>query len=165
MASVNIDIFGTIRLIWMRMGKFNSADHYTYYCGQESLRRKGVALIMNKGVQMQCFGEVLKTKKWSQFFFRQTIQHNSNPSLCPKHSCQRSWSQRVLWRPTRLSRISTKNGGPFHHSGLQYKSRKLTDTWSNRQVWPWSTKWSKEKINRVLWRQYSGQSKHPFPTT
>ena len=51
MASVNIDILEISELKWMGMGEFNSDDHYIYYCGQESLRRNGVALIVNKRVQ------------------------------------------------------------------------------------------------------------------
>ena len=51
MASVNIDILGLSELKWTRMGEFNSDNHYIYYCGQESLRRNGVALIVNKRVQ------------------------------------------------------------------------------------------------------------------
>ena len=53
----------------------------------------------------------------------------------------------------------------FHHRGLECKSRKSEDTWSNRQVWPWSTKWSRTKANRVLPRKSTGHSKHPLPTT
>ena len=48
MASVNIDILGISELKWTGMGKFNADDHYTYYCGQQSLRRNGIALIVNK---------------------------------------------------------------------------------------------------------------------
>ena len=50
MARVNIDILGISELKWTRSGKFNSDDHYIYYCGQESLRRNGVALIVNKRI-------------------------------------------------------------------------------------------------------------------
>ena len=50
MARVNIDILGISELKWMGMGKFNSDDHYIYYCGQESLRRNGVALLVSKRV-------------------------------------------------------------------------------------------------------------------
>ena len=50
MTRVNIDISGVSELKWTRMGKFNSGDHYNYYCGQESLRRNGVVLIVNKRV-------------------------------------------------------------------------------------------------------------------
>ena len=48
MESVNINILGISELKWTGMGKFNSDDHYIYYCGQESLRRNGVAIILNK---------------------------------------------------------------------------------------------------------------------
>ena len=48
---------------------------------------------------------------------------------------------------------------------LECKSRKSGKTWSNRQIWPWSTEWSKAKANRVLPREHTGHSKHPLPTT
>ena len=50
MARVNIDILGISKLNWIGMGEFKSDDHYIYYCGQESLRRNGVAIIVNKRV-------------------------------------------------------------------------------------------------------------------
>ena len=51
MARVNVDILGISELKWTRMGEFNSDDHYIYYCGQESLRRNGVAIIVKKRSQ------------------------------------------------------------------------------------------------------------------
>ena len=96
----------------------------------------------------------VQSEKWQNdlsSFSRQTIQHHSNPSLCPNHKCQRRWM--VLWRPTRTSRTDTKKRCPFHHRGLECKSRKSRDTWSNRQIWPWSTKWNRVKSNRVLPRE------------
>ena len=60
MARVNIDILGISEFKWVRVGEFNSDDHYIYYCGQESLRRNGVAIIVNKTVQNhQFFGAQL----------------------------------------------------------------------------------------------------------
>ena len=50
MARVNIDILGISELKWTGMGELNSDDHYNYYCGQESLRRNGVALIVNRRI-------------------------------------------------------------------------------------------------------------------
>ena len=50
MARVNVGVLGISELKWTRMGKLNSDDHYIYYCGQESLRRNGVAIIVNKRV-------------------------------------------------------------------------------------------------------------------
>ena len=60
MARVNINIFGISELKWMGMGEFNSDDHYIYYCGKESLRRNGVALIVNKIVQNAVIGSISK---------------------------------------------------------------------------------------------------------
>ena len=50
MERVNVNILGISELKWTRMGEFHSDDHYIYYCGQESLRRSGVAIIVNKRV-------------------------------------------------------------------------------------------------------------------
>ena len=56
MARVNIDILGISKLKWTGMGEINSDDHYIYYCGQESLRRNGVAIMVNKRVQNAVLG-------------------------------------------------------------------------------------------------------------
>ena len=56
MARVNVNILGISKLKWTVMGEFNSDDHYIYYCGQESLRRNGVALRVNKRVQNAVLG-------------------------------------------------------------------------------------------------------------
>ena len=56
MARVNVDIRAISKLRWTGMGDFNSDDHYIYYCGQESLRRNGVAIIVNKRVQNAVLG-------------------------------------------------------------------------------------------------------------
>ena len=53
----------------------------------------------------------------------------------------------------------------FHYRQLKCKSKRSRDTWSNRQIWPWSKKWSKAKANRVLPRELTGHCKHPLPTT
>ena len=63
MARVNIDILGISELKWTGMGEFNSDDHYIYYCGQESLRRNGVAIIVNKRVQNAVLGSNLKNNR------------------------------------------------------------------------------------------------------
>ena len=61
MARVTIDILGISKLKWTAMGEFNSEEHYIYYCGQESLRRNGVAIIVNKRVQNAVLGCNLKS--------------------------------------------------------------------------------------------------------
>ena len=74
-----------------------------------------------------------------------------------------SWT--VLGRPTRPFRTNTQKRCPFHYRGLECKSRKSRNTWSNRQIWPWNTEWSRAKSNSVLPREHTGLSKHPLPTT
>ena len=53
----------------------------------------------------------------------------------------------------------------FYYRGLECKSRKSRNTWSNWQIWPWSTEWSRANANRVLPRECTGHSKHPLPRT
>ena len=64
-----------------------------------------------------------------------------------------------------LLELTPKKICPFHYKRLECKSRNSRDTWSNRQIWPWSTEWSRAKANRVLPRKRTGHSKHPLPTT
>ena len=59
---------------------------------------------------------------------------------------------------------NTQKRCPFHYRGLECKSRKSRNTWSNRQIWPRSTEWSRAKTNRVLPREHTGHSKHSLPT-
>ena len=81
---MNIDILEISELKWMGMGEFNSDDHYIYYCGQESLRRNGVAFIINKSLKCSTWVQSQKQQNDPCLFPRQTIQYHSNPSLCPK---------------------------------------------------------------------------------
>ena len=84
MAGVNIDILGISELKWTGMGEFNSDDHYSYYCGQESLKRNGVAIMVNKRVRNAVLGCNLKKQQNDLCSFpRQTIQYHGNASLCP----------------------------------------------------------------------------------
>ena len=63
MTRVNVNILGISKLKWIGMGEFNSDDHYSYYCGQESLRRNGVTLIVNKRVRNVVLGCNLKNNR------------------------------------------------------------------------------------------------------
>ena len=60
MARVNIEVLGISELKWTRMGEYNSDDHYIYYCGQESLRRNVLALIVNKESEIQSLVAISK---------------------------------------------------------------------------------------------------------
>ena len=70
MARVTINILGMSELKWTRMGEFNSDDHYIYYCWQESLRRNGVAIIVNKRVRNAVLGCNLKNDRMISVHFQ-----------------------------------------------------------------------------------------------
>ena len=95
MVRVNIDILGISELRWTGMGEFNSDDHCIYYCGQESLRRRGIALIVNKIVQNAVLACNLKKQRNDLCSFpRQTIRYHSNPSLCPTSNAEEAEVER-----------------------------------------------------------------------
>ena len=73
MARVNINLLGISELKWMGMGEFNSASHYIYYCGQESLRRNGVAIMVNNGVQNAVLGCNLKNDRMILVHFQDKL--------------------------------------------------------------------------------------------
>ena len=167
MARVNIDILGISEVKQTRMGELNSGDHYIYYCGQETLRRNGVAVIVNKRVLNVVLGYNLKNDRMiSVHFLGKPFNITVIQVYAPTTNAEDAeveWFYEDL--PTRPSRTNIPKRCPFHFRALECKSRKSRDTWSNRQVWPWSTKWSRAKSNRVLPREHTGHSKHPLPTT
>ena len=83
MARENVDILGISYLKWTEMGEFNSDDHYIYYCGQESLRKNGVAIMVNKSLKCSTWMQSQKRQNDLCSFPRQTIQYHGNPRLVP----------------------------------------------------------------------------------
>ena len=81
MTKLNIKILGISKLKWTGIGKFNSDDHYIYYCGQESLRRNGVAIIVNKSPKYSSWTQSQKRQNDLGSFPRQTIHYHGNSSL------------------------------------------------------------------------------------
>ena len=148
---------------------FNSDDHlYLLLWARIPWKKWSSPYSQQKNLKCSNWVQSQKQQIDLSSFPRQTIKYHSNQSLGPNHYCWRRWSWMVLWRPTRSSRTNTHTHTqrcPFHDRGLEWKSRKSRDTWSNRQVWPWSTKWSKAKANRDLPREHTGNSKHLLPTT
>ena len=80
---MNIVILGISELKWIGMGEFDSNDDYIYYCRQESLRRNGVAIMVNKSLKCSTWMQSQKRQNDLCSFPRQTIQYHGNPSLCP----------------------------------------------------------------------------------
>ena len=85
MARVNVNILGISEVKWTGMDEFNSDDHDIYYCGQESLRRNGLALVVNRRIQNAVFGCSLKHERMILVHFQGKPFNISNPSLCPNH--------------------------------------------------------------------------------
>jgi len=84
MARVNIDILGICELKWTGMGEFNSDDLYIYYCGQEFLRRNGVALIVNKRVQNVVLGCNLKNDRMISICFQGKLFNSTVTKSLPQ---------------------------------------------------------------------------------
>ena len=135
MARVNVDILGISELKWTGMGEFNSDDHYIYYCGQESLRRNGVATIVNKRVQNAVLGCSLKNDRMISVRFQgKPFSITVIQVYAPTSNAEEAEVEWFYEGPTRPSRTGTQRC-PFHHRGLECKSRKSRDSWrSNRQV-------------------------------
>ena len=139
MAKVNIDILGISELKWTGMGEFNSDDHYIYQCGQESLRRHEVALIVNKRVQNAVLGSNLKNDRMISGHFQgkpfnitviQVYASTSNAEEAEVEQFYEDLQDLLELTPKKC---------PFHYRGLECKSKKSRNSWSNRQVWPCST--------------------------
>ena len=148
MARLKDNILGISELKWTGMGEFNSDDHCIYYCGQESLRRNGVAIMVNKRVQNAVFECNLKNDRMISVRFQgkpfniMIIQDYAPTSYAEEADVERFYEDLQD-----LLELTPKNRCPFHYRGLEYKSRKSRKTWSNRQIWPWSTKQSRSKSN------------------
>ena len=140
MARVNVDILGISELKWTGMGDFNSDDHYIYYCGQETLRRNGVAIMVNRRVQNAILGCNLKNDRMISVHcqgkpFNITVIHvyalTSNAE-----EAKVEWFYEDLQD---LLELTPKKRCPFHYRDLECKSRKSRNTWNNKQIWPCST--------------------------
>ena len=103
--------------------------------------------------------------EWSWFISRQIIQYPVIQVYAPTSIAKEAEVEQIYEDPQDFLELTPKKKCPFHHRGLECKSRKSRNTLSNRQVWPWSTKWSRAKANKILPREHTGHRKHPLPTT
>ena len=145
------------------MGEFNSDDHYIYYYGQESLTRNGVTIIVNKRVWSAVLGCNLKNDRMISVHFHgkpfNIMVIQVYVLISNAEEAEVKWFNEDLQD---LLELTPKKRCPFHYRGLESKSRKSRDTWRNRQIWPWSTKRSRAKANRVLPKERTGHSKTLF---
>ena len=121
-------------LKWTGMGEFNSDDHYIYYCGQESLRRNGLAIMVYKS-PIAVLGCNLKNNRMISLHFQgkpfniTVIQVYALTSNTEEAEVERFYED--LTRP---SRTNTQKRCPAHYRGLECKTKKLRNTWSNRHI-------------------------------
>jgi len=140
MARVNIDILGISELKWTGMGEFNSDAHYIYYCGQKSLRRNGVAIMVNKRVQNAVLGYNLKNDRMISVHFQgKPFRITVIQVYAPTGNAEEAEVERFYEDLQDLLELTPKKRCPFHYMGLECKNRKSRNTWSNRQIWPCST--------------------------
>ena len=140
MARVNVDILGISELKWTGMGEFNSGDHCIYFCGQESLRRNGVAIIVNKRVRNTVIGCSLKNNRMISVHFQGKLFNITViQAYAPTSNTEEAEVEWFYEDLQDLLEQTPKKRCPFHHRGLECKSRKSRNTWSNRQIWHWST--------------------------
>ena len=140
MARVNVNILGISKLKWTVMGEFNSDDHYIYYCGQKSLRRNGVATIVNKRLQNAVLGCNLKNDRMISVHFQgKPLNISVTQAYAPTSNAEEAEVERFYEDLQDLLELTPKKRCPFHYRGQECESRNSRNTWSNRQIWPWST--------------------------
>ena len=135
MARVNVDILGISELKWTGMGEFNSDDHYIYYCRQESRRRNGVAIMVNKRVQNAVLGCNLKNDRMISVCFQGKLSNITVIQVCAQTSNAEEAEVEQFYEDLQdLLELTPQKRCPFHYRGLECKSRKSRNTWSNRQI-------------------------------
>ena len=139
-ARVNTNILGISELKWTGMGEFNSDDHYIYYCGQKSLRRNGVAIIVNRRILNAVLGCNLKNDRMISVHFQGNPFNITVIQIyAPTNNAEEDEVERFYEDLQDLLELTPQKRCPFHYRGLECKSRKSRNTWSNRQIWPWNT--------------------------
>ena len=121
------------------MGQFNSDYRYIYYCGQGSLRRNAVAIIVNKRTLNAVLGYSLKNNRMISVHFRGKPSNITVIQVYALTSNAEEAEVEQFCEDLQDLLELTPQKCPFHYRGLECKSRKSRDTWSKRQIWPWST--------------------------
>ena len=140
MARVNIDILGISELKWTGMGEFNSDDHYIYHCGHKSFRRNEVAIMVNKRVQNAVPGCNLKNDRMISVRFQgKPFSITVILVYAPTSNAEEAEVEQFYEDLQDRLELTSPQKCPFYYRGLECKSRKSRNTWSNRQIWQWNT--------------------------
>ena len=162
MARVNVDILGISKLKWTGMGEFNSDDHYVYYCGQEPLRRNGVAIMVNERVQnavVECslkHDRMISVRFQGKPFNITIIQVYAPTSNIEEAEVEQFYEDLQDHLELTLKKDVLFIIGDWSAKiGSQEILASLALEYKTKQG----------KVNRVLPRECTGHSKHPLPTT
>ena len=166
MTRVNINILRISGLRWTGMGEFNSDDHYIYYCEQESLRRNGVAIIVNKRVQNVVLGYNLKNDRMISVYFQgkpfnimviQVYAPTSNAEEIKDEQFYEDLQELLELTPPKDALFII---GDWNAKVGSQEIPGITDKFGLGV-----TEQSRAKANRILLRECIGHSKHPLPAT
>ena len=120
MARVNVDILGISELKWTGMGEFNSDDHHIYYCGQESLRRNGVDITVNKRVQNAVLGCNLKNDRMISVHLQgKPFNTTIIQVYAPTSNAEEAEVERFYEGLQDLLELTPQKRCPFHYRGLE----------------------------------------------
>ena len=134
MARVSTDILGISELKWPGMGRFNSDDHCIYYCGQESLRRNGVAISQQKSTKCITWVQFKNDRMICVHFQGKPFNISVIQVYAPTSNAEEAEVEQFYEDLQGL--LEHQKRCLFHHRGLKCKSRNSTYTWSKRQIWP-----------------------------
>ena len=166
MARVNVNILGISKLKWTGMGGFNSDDHYIYHCAQESLRRHGVTIMVNKRVQNAVLGCNLKNDRMISVRFQgKPFNIRVIQAYAPTSNAEEAEVERFYEYIKDLLEITPKKDVLF-----------IIGDWNGKVGSPETPgvigkfglgvqNEAGKKANRVLPREHTGHSKYPLPTT
>src|SRR5574337_709251 len=138
MARVNVDILGISILKWTGMGEFNSDDHYVYYCRQESLRRNGVAIMVNKRAQNAVLGYNFKNDRMISVRFQgKPFNITEIQVYAPTSNTEEAEVERFYEDLQDFLELTPKKDVLFIIEDWNASS-KSRNTWSNRQIRAWN---------------------------
>ena len=142
---VNINILGNSELKWTGMGEFNSDDHYIYYCGQESLRRNGVALIVKKKKKKKVQNAVLQCNLKNEgitlvYYQGKPFKITVIQVYAQTSNAEEAEVERFYEDLQDILELIPKKDVLFIIGDWECKGRKSRATWSSRQIWHWSIK-------------------------
>ena len=166
MARVNTDILGISELKWTRMGEFNSDAHYVFYRGQESLRRNGVALMVNKRVQNAVLGCNLKNYRMiSGHFQGKTFDITVIQFYASTTNTKEAWVKQFYEDLQAVLELTPKKRCPFHHgdSNANVGSQEIPGVTGKFGLKVQNE--AGQRFTQFFPRECTGYSKHPLPTT